>query len=370
MAGFWHVIASECNERSNLTLPTTVAMLTKIREVRLLRVFQTLAMTLAILLSVLQYAPTHAATSTDSLVGYWKLDETSGTSAADASGDGNTGTLTNGPTISTDVPSTISFLNPRSLSFDGVNDYVSAGSASALDVAASAFSISVWVNISGQPATNKQQDIILKCNQDLSNNGYGFSYDNISGNHLNLYKCGVADQKISYALNSNTWYHIVAVQNFSGGAPSNVTFYVNGVSAGTVSNTSAFNSSSNKTAFIGGGSTYTNSTSVNGLIDDVRIYNRALSATEISALASGTHTSATWSGGTSTNYETASNWNTSAIPDPYTRVTIANSGAAPVCTANIQTAGLTINSSSALDLSSYNLTLNDSGTFTNNGTLY
>lgn len=66
--------------------------------------------------------PAHAAVSTDSLVGYWKFDETSGTTAADASGDGNTGTHTNGPTISTDVSSTISFTNPRSLSFDGTND--------------------------------------------------------------------------------------------------------------------------------------------------------------------------------------------------------------------------------------------------------
>src|SRR3990167_1189297 len=60
----------------------------------------------------------------DSLLGYWKFDETSGTSAADSSDEGNTGTHTNSPTISADVPSAISFSNARSLDFDGSNDYV------------------------------------------------------------------------------------------------------------------------------------------------------------------------------------------------------------------------------------------------------
>src|SRR3989344_8923137 len=35
---------------------------------------------------------------TNGLVGYWTFDETSGTTASDSSGNGNTGTLTNGPT--------------------------------------------------------------------------------------------------------------------------------------------------------------------------------------------------------------------------------------------------------------------------------
>jgi type II secretory pathway pseudopilin PulG len=38
------------------------------------------------------------------LAGYWPLEEGTGTTTADQSGNGNTGTLTNGPTWSTDVP--------------------------------------------------------------------------------------------------------------------------------------------------------------------------------------------------------------------------------------------------------------------------
>src|SRR5262249_48643260 len=67
----------------------------------------------AVLLSLLPPLPAFASQiAADSLVGYWKFDEGSGTSATDSSGDGNTGTLTNGPTYSTDVPTT-SFADSR-----------------------------------------------------------------------------------------------------------------------------------------------------------------------------------------------------------------------------------------------------------------
>ncbi|MDA2936242.1 DUF2341 domain-containing protein [Patescibacteria group bacterium AH-259-L05] len=55
-------------------------------------------------------------------VGYWKMDEGTGTTTADASGNGNTGTLTNGPTWTTGKYS-------NALSFDGVDDYVNTGAS-------------------------------------------------------------------------------------------------------------------------------------------------------------------------------------------------------------------------------------------------
>ena len=51
---------------------------------------------------------------TEGLVGWWKFDETDGTVASDSSGNGNDGTLTNGPLGQKE--------NWRSLEFDGVND--------------------------------------------------------------------------------------------------------------------------------------------------------------------------------------------------------------------------------------------------------
>ena len=53
--------------------------------------------------------------TTNGLVGWWKLDDGSGTSAMDSSGNGNTGTLNNSPTWTT------SGMNGGALTFNGTN---------------------------------------------------------------------------------------------------------------------------------------------------------------------------------------------------------------------------------------------------------
>jgi len=63
-------------------------------------------------------------TINDGLLGYWKLDEGSGTTASDSSGYGHNGTLRNGPAWSTDTPVTMDFHDPVALNFDGSDDYV------------------------------------------------------------------------------------------------------------------------------------------------------------------------------------------------------------------------------------------------------
>ena len=62
------------------------------------------------------------------LVGYWNLDENTGTSIADQSGLGNTGALVNGPSWITgaNLP-TVSFTDAAGISMDGTNDYATLG---------------------------------------------------------------------------------------------------------------------------------------------------------------------------------------------------------------------------------------------------
>ncbi len=55
-----------------------------------------------------------------SLVGWWKLDDGSGTTAKDSSGQGHNGTLTNGPIWTTGHAGS-------GLQFDGVDDFVDTG---------------------------------------------------------------------------------------------------------------------------------------------------------------------------------------------------------------------------------------------------
>src|SRR5262245_55828042 len=62
---------------------------------------------------------------TDGLVGYWKLDDSDGETAADSSGKGNPGKRAGGVKSSPEVPK--NFANARTLSFDGKNGRVNVG---------------------------------------------------------------------------------------------------------------------------------------------------------------------------------------------------------------------------------------------------
>jgi hypothetical protein len=72
-----------------------------------------------------------------SLIGYWSFDEMAGTSAADTSGNGNAGVLTNGP-------SWVAGRVNGALDFDGIDDLVFVGNPAILDLTSS-FSFVAWV---------------------------------------------------------------------------------------------------------------------------------------------------------------------------------------------------------------------------------
>jgi len=70
-------------------------------------------------------------------VAHWKLDEKTGTSANDSSGNGNTGTLTNGPTWTQGKVG-------NGMNFDGSNDYVAIPDSNSLDTT-SGVTLAGWV---------------------------------------------------------------------------------------------------------------------------------------------------------------------------------------------------------------------------------
>ncbi|HKZ78764.1 MAG TPA: LamG-like jellyroll fold domain-containing protein, partial [Pyrinomonadaceae bacterium] len=87
------------------------------------------------------------------LRGYWKFDENTGTTAADASGSGNTGTLTSGAGWSTGQ-------SGAAVNLDGVNDYVQVGAQSSL-VLTTAASISAWIYPTGPGSNSTYGGIIV-----------------------------------------------------------------------------------------------------------------------------------------------------------------------------------------------------------------
>ncbi|MEK7563518.1 MAG: LamG domain-containing protein, partial [Patescibacteria group bacterium] len=212
----------------------------------------------------------HAAVSTDSLVGYWKFDEGTGTLAADSSGHGNNGTLTLGPTWSADPTNVITFTNPYALSFDGVDDYVQTTLAPS---GYTGISMAAWVKLDAAGS----YPMVMS---------YGTNADNvleIRGNS-GLGRMEIIRRSDNTAVTDPTssvgtgWHHFVGQGNGT-----TFSLYKDGVLVG--SSTASHNINSATTFRFGrrsddGGSSYC----FTGSIDDVRIYSRALSAAEIAAL--------------------------------------------------------------------------------------
>ena len=184
----------------------------------------------------------------------------SGTIWTDLSGRGNTGTLTNGPTYSS--------TNGGSIVFDGSNDYVEVPHNTILNPSLN-MTLSAWIKITSFVG---DMSIFGKGINSFGSGGFDFRIN--SSTQLNLVKYFVADQVITIpALSTNTWHNISAVQSST-----KVDYYVNGLSVGSFSNSSAYQT--NTSSLIVGRDRSAIHTPAS--ISNVLYYNRALSAAEVS----------------------------------------------------------------------------------------
>jgi hypothetical protein len=208
-------------------------------------------------------------------VGYWKLDDGSGASAADSSGFGNTGTLVNGPTWTTGQ------IN-GALALNGSNQYVTvlAPSGSSIDLDKTPVSIAAWVKTN---TTTVQQAILVRGLSNgvgQGNQGYGLWIN--SNGKINVGSAGGGNFSSSAAITANAWHQVTAIIN---GTASKV--YIDGVDQTPASvNIGVVTSSLSLTI----GASHNNAQTgyvgfFNGTLDDVRVYNRALSASDAAALA-------------------------------------------------------------------------------------
>jgi type II secretory pathway pseudopilin PulG len=200
------------------------------------------------------------------LVGYWHFDEGTSTLAYDASGNSNTGTLANGPTWQTGSNCEAgACLNFNS----GSNQMVNVGNPAVLQISGP-FTITVWV----KPASIS--GILGIVTKEGSWTGYSLSIES------NKFRFFTTANSQAYSIFSattptiGTWYHIAGV--FDG---QKNYIYVNGVKENETSASMAANVNNN---FIIGYGGYWPGGYFSGVIDEVRIYNRALSASEIKAI--------------------------------------------------------------------------------------
>lgn len=198
------------------------------------------------------------------LVGLWSFDgkDMNGTTTVyDRSGNGNNGTLTNGPTPAIGKMG-------QALRFDGVNDYVNISPNTAIP-SSGPVTVSAWINYT--PGTGNNLNWFKKGTTD----GYGLYIDNIS--RLCVITYGVINWCPGIGIASDTWHHIVFT--FDGTAQS---VYEDGIFIASTNN--GYNTATGNNATIGTNFTGTEAGYFKGKIDEVRVYNRALSATEITAL--------------------------------------------------------------------------------------
>ena len=210
------------------------------------------------------------------LVGYWKLDEASGTVSADSSGNANDGTHLNGPTISSDTAPT-TFTNPNSLLFDGSNDAVQVDDAATLDLGA--HTVSAWVKPTVSNA-GANDVIVAKGGTGFGNYNYLLYFSTANNNTVTAYSSGLTPPVLDGApILANVWSHVAMTYDGT-----TRTVYVNGLPVATDTPTG--------TPTMGGGLLEI-AASDNGLfnfpgnVDDVRVYNAALGAQEILDLAGG-----------------------------------------------------------------------------------
>src|SRR3989344_6090121 len=206
------------------------------------------------------------------LVGNWRLDENSGTSTADVSGNSNNGTLTNGPTWTTGK------LN-SAVNFDGTNDRIAIGSDL---IGTGADTISAWIKADSYGGGSFGR---------IESNGQTLFYvNNIDGANIPGLRFtsnganNIADSAAG-SIQLSTWYHVVATRNSSGVA----NIYINGVLSGAANQNSGTPGAGTTNVQIGG-RTSDDARNFDGLIDEVRVYNRVLTGTEISDLYNATST--------------------------------------------------------------------------------
>jgi hypothetical protein len=189
----------------------------------------------------------------DGLVSRYKFDGDAGDSVG-----GNDGTEVGGPTYAAG-------LHSQAINLDGSNDYVNCGNDSSFNITDS---ITLSALIKGT-FNNSWDPIIAK--------GLDWQLTRGMGNEAFFYCLGPGFIIGSTNINDDQWHHVVGVYDGL-----RLSLYVDGkLDSFKQASGSLMVSGSN--LCIGGSA----STSFNGLIDDVRIYNRALSVEEIRTLYSG-----------------------------------------------------------------------------------
>jgi hypothetical protein len=192
------------------------------------------------------------------LLGYWKMDEGNGSAVFDASASGNNGTIDGAIWTSGKSGSALSFSGSSSVIFPAIdlNLYTN-------------FTIAAWV----KTATTGVFQVIVEKGPKAA--GHYEIYLAPTG-EFRFYANEIGDYGSGKVVNNNVWHHVAVT--FQGSA---INFFVDGVASGSQAAQGALSATTNNILF---GNLPDGSLSYSGALDQVRVYNRALSGAEVQSL--------------------------------------------------------------------------------------
>ncbi len=217
---------------------------------------------------------TTSVTGYSAAIAHWTFDESSGTVAHDTAGTFH-GNLS--PSGAAFVSGGISG-NAISLN-RAANGFVNMGNV--LGLTSGSFSLVAWVKMNtGDTASDT---VVLGKQQIFSNNGYFLAVNSTGGgglvNKAIFYQGTIVGAPVSTtSVNDGAWHQIVAVYQAGG----NKSIYVDGSPAESTKVSQAF--IGNSAPFLIGGISIVPDGRYSGLIDEVQIYNHALSDSDVSFL--------------------------------------------------------------------------------------
>jgi hypothetical protein len=213
------------------------------------------------------------------LLGFWTMEEGSGTVTTDLSGSGNHGTLINGPLWT-------SGKNGNGIYFDGFNDHVNVGT---FDVSGNQLTLAAWINVESFNHLSAQDGRIISKANGVADSSHWWMLSSISASggprlRFRLKTNGSTSTLIASTgtLETGKWTHVAAVYNGS-----TMTLYKDGVQVGQMAKSGNISMDSSVPVWIGSNPPIAASRPFRGTMDDVRVYSRALSPGEIASLAGG-----------------------------------------------------------------------------------
>ncbi|HMA83474.1 MAG TPA: LamG-like jellyroll fold domain-containing protein [Candidatus Thermoplasmatota archaeon] len=204
--------------------------------------------------------------SESSLISYWNFDENSGTTAFDSIGSKNGkiygASWTDG-------------VNGSGLVFDGNDDYVRISNYPNLQTD---FTIEAWIKTND----NEEEGQRIFADDENNTNGYALSLGDPGMGAVRFYSRGMDTISLDSSLGTienDKWYHVVGVADISNNSRY---IYVNGnLAASDISDTGIWGIDTGQSSI--GGETNLGETRnrFNGIIDEVRIFDKALTHKEI-----------------------------------------------------------------------------------------